>query len=58
MQGSVWIEVADIHINNEFTDQRADLWSYGVFLTMLLTGTPPFKGGSDYLTFKRALALK
>jgi 3-phosphoinositide dependent protein kinase-1 len=25
---------------------------------MLLTGAPPFKGGSDYLTFKRVLACK
>ena len=45
-------------INNKFADQRADLWSYGCFLAQLITGMPPFKGGSDYLTFKRVLACK
>lgn len=36
----------------------ADLWSLGCFVYMLLVGTPAFKGGSDYLTFKRTLARK
>lgn len=45
-------------INNKPTDHRADLWSFAGFVTMLLTGFPAFKGGSDYLTFKRVLARK
>lgn len=45
-------------INNKNTDQRADLWSFGAFIAQIVTGMPPFKGGSDYLTFKRVLARK
>ncbi|KAL1530153.1 hypothetical protein AB1Y20_001069 [Prymnesium parvum] len=45
-------------INNKDTDHRSDLWSLGCFIFMLLTGVPAFKGGSDYLTFKRTLARK
>ena len=40
-------------IDNKDTDYRADLWSFGGFLVQMLAGMPPFKGGSDYLTFKR-----
>jgi len=43
-------------INNKFTTQRADLWSFGAFIAQITTGQPIFKGGSDYLTFKRVLA--
>ena len=43
-------------INNKFATQRADLWSFGAFIAQIVTGTPIFKGGSDYLTFKRVLA--
>ena len=45
-------------INNKHTDQRGDLWSFGCFIAMIITGWPHFKGGSDYLTFKRVLARK
>ena len=45
-------------IDNKYTDQRADLWSYGCFLGQLIGGMPPFKGGSDYLTFKRVQGRK
>ena len=39
-------------------DAAADLWSFGVFIAQIVTGWPCFKGGSDYLTFKRVLARK
>ena len=45
-------------INNQYATQRADLWSFGVFIAQIVTGWPCFKGGSDYLTFKRVLARK
>ena len=45
-------------INNKFATQRADLWSFGVFVAQIVTGWPCFKGPSDYLTFKRVLAKK
>mmetsp|Transcript_11954 Transcript_11954/g.20173 ORF Transcript_11954/g.20173 Transcript_11954/m.20173 type:complete len:471 (+) Transcript_11954:53-1465(+) len=42
-------------INNKPADYRSDLWSIGCFACQLLAGNPPFKGGSDYLTFKRVI---
>lgn len=45
-------------INNKPADFRADLWSYGGTIFHLVTGQPPFKGGSEYLTFKRVLEQK
>jgi len=43
-------------IDNKGTDWRSDLWSLGSFTCMLLAGEPPFRGGSDYLTFRRVQA--
>ena len=45
-------------INNKFATHHADLWSFGSFIAQIVTGAPIFKGGSDYLTFKRVLARK
>jgi len=45
-------------INNVPADFRSDLWSFGGTVFHLLTGHVPFKGGSEYLTFKRVLELK
>mmetsp|Transcript_32789 Transcript_32789/g.75649 ORF Transcript_32789/g.75649 Transcript_32789/m.75649 type:complete len:523 (-) Transcript_32789:83-1651(-) len=45
-------------INNKPGDHRFDLWSFGGTVFHLTTGLPPFKGGSEYLTFKRVLELK
>ena len=40
-------------INNVPSDYRFDLWSLGCVICQLLSGQPPFKGKSDFLTFKR-----
>eukprot|EP00304_Pavlova_gyrans_P007297 CAMPEP_0206058624 /NCGR_PEP_ID=MMETSP1466-20131121/47096_1 /ASSEMBLY_ACC=CAM_ASM_001126 /TAXON_ID=44452 /ORGANISM="Pavlova gyrans, Strain CCMP608" /LENGTH=527 /DNA_ID=CAMNT_0053433921 /DNA_START=24 /DNA_END=1604 /DNA_ORIENTATION=+ len=45
-------------VNNQPADYRADLWSFGGTIYHLMTGQVPFKGGSEYLTFKRVLELK
>ena len=45
-------------INNKPTDFRSDLWSLGAFACMVISGHPCFKGGSDYLTFKRVMHRK
>lgn len=45
-------------INNQPADYRADLWCFGGTLFHMVAGVPPFKGGSEYLTFKRVLELK
>ena len=42
-------------MTDRWATQKADLWSFGAFIAQIVTGHPIFKGGSDYMTFKRVL---
>ena len=41
-------------VRNQGTYRASDVWSLGVILHQLYTGLHPFRGGSDYLVFKRS----
>lgn len=44
-------------LTNKEGGKPTDLWAFGCVMFQLLTGRPPFKGGTEYLTFEKILAL-
>eukprot|EP00747_Dinoflagellata_sp_TGD_P028950 gnl/TRDRNA2_/TRDRNA2_133587_c0_seq1.p1 gnl/TRDRNA2_/TRDRNA2_133587_c0~~gnl/TRDRNA2_/TRDRNA2_133587_c0_seq1.p1 ORF type:complete len:219 (-),score=49.02 gnl/TRDRNA2_/TRDRNA2_133587_c0_seq1:49-705(-) len=42
-------------IENKFTDQRSDTWSFGGLIYQVLVGCPPYHGGSEYLIYTQIL---
>jgi len=45
-------------IHDKFTNKKSDIYSLGGLLYNMISGFPPFMGGSEYLIFKDILEKK
>lgn len=45
-------------LTDKSAGKASDIWAYGCIIYQLLAGRPPFKGGSEYLTFQKIVGLE
>ncbi|KAF3766369.1 Pkinase-domain-containing protein [Cryphonectria parasitica EP155] len=45
-------------LTDKSAGKASDIWAYGCIVYQLLAGRPPFKAGTEYLTFQKIVALE